>query len=113
MYSLGMVLDKEGKVMSTAWGSAAFKAGVVPTVQVMAVNDEAYEPDTMKTAITAAKGTDKPITLLIKRDNRFQTVTIAWHDGLRYPWLERVAGAKGPGGLDILLEPHRAMGKSR
>ena len=112
-YSLGMVLDKEGKVMSATWGGAAFKAGVVPTVQVMAVNGDGYDPDTMKAAITAAKGTDKPITLLIKRDNHFETVTIAWHEGLRYPWLERVAGAKGPGGLDLLLEPHRVMGKSK
>jgi len=110
-YSLGMALDREGKVVSTIWGSPAFKAGVVPSVQVIAVNGDAYDMDAMKAAVTAAKGTDKPINLLIKRDGRFETVAINWHDGLRYPWLERTAGAKGPGGLDLLLEPHRVMGK--
>jgi len=112
-YSLGMVLDHEGKVISTVWGSAAFRAGVVPSVQVIAVNGDGYESDTLKAAITAAKGTDKPITLLVKRDGHFETVTVTWHDGLRYPWLERVVGVKGPGGLDVLLEPHRAPIKSK
>ncbi|WP_420381588.1 M61 family metallopeptidase [Novosphingobium sp.] len=108
-YSLGMVLDSDGKVMSTIWGSAAFKAGVVPSSQVVAVNGDAYSADTIKAAITAAKGTDKPISLLIKRDSHFETVSITWRDGLRYPWLERSGGIKGPGGLDLLLDPHRAQ----
>jgi predicted metalloprotease with PDZ domain len=106
-YSLGIALDREGKVTQTLWGSPAFKAGVVPGSQVMAVNGDAYDADGIKAAIAASKGTDKPITLLIKRDTHFDTVTIAYHDGMRYPWLERDAGAKGPGGLDALLAPHR------
>jgi predicted metalloprotease with PDZ domain len=106
-FSLGLTLDHEGKVMSSLWGSPAFKAGIVPGAQVIAVNGDAYDADAIKAAITAAKGTDKPITLLVKRDSHFDTVALAWHDGLRYPWLERDVGARGPGGLDILLAPHR------
>jgi predicted metalloprotease with PDZ domain len=107
-FSLGVVLDHDGKVTSTLWGSPAFRAGVVPGMQIIAVNGDAYDADTIKAAITAAKGTDKLIALLVKRDSRYDTVAIAYHDGLRYPWLERDAGAKGPGGLDTLLAPHRA-----
>ena len=77
----------------------------------MAVNGDAYDADGIKTAIAAAKGTDKAITLLIRRDSHFDTVTIAYHDGMRYPWLERDAAAKGPGGLDALLAPHRPMSR--
>jgi predicted metalloprotease with PDZ domain len=108
-YSLGIALDREGKVTQTLWGSPAFTAGIVPGSQIMAVNGDAYDADGIKAAIGAAKGTDKPITLLIKRDTHFDTVTIAYHDGMRYPWLERDAGAKGPGGLDALLAPHRPV----
>jgi predicted metalloprotease with PDZ domain len=108
-YSLGLTLDREGKVTSTQWGGVAFKAGIVPGVQVIAVNGDGYDSDTIKAAITAAKGTDRPIALLIKRDNHYDTVTIAWHDGLRYPWLERTATTKGPGGLDLLLAPRRPV----
>jgi len=106
--SLGITLDHDGKVTSSLWGGPAFNAGVVPGMQVIAVNGETYDADTIKAAITAAKGTDKPIALLVKRDNRYDTVTIAYHDGLRYPWLERDPAAKGPGGLDLLLSPHRS-----
>ncbi len=107
-YSLGFTLDHEGKVVSTLWGSVAFNAGLVPGAQVIAVNGEGYDADTIKAAITAAKGTDKPIVLIIKRDNRYTTVTLAYHEGLRYPWLERDPGGKGPGGLDLLLAPRRS-----
>jgi predicted metalloprotease with PDZ domain len=107
-YSLGLTLDREGKVLASLWGSPAFKAGVVPGAQIMAVNGDAYDADTIKAAITAAKGTDKPIVLLVKRDNHFDPVSIAYHDGLRYPWLERDPAGKGPGGLDLLLAPHRS-----
>ncbi len=107
-YSLGFTLDHEGKVVSTLWGGVAFNAGLVPGAQVIAVNGEGYDADTIKAAITAAKGTDKPIVLIIKRDNRYTTVTLAYHEGLRYPWLERDPGGKGPGGLDLLLAPRRS-----
>jgi predicted metalloprotease with PDZ domain len=109
-FSLGVTLDREGKVLSTLWGSPAFKAGIVPGVQIFAVNDLAYDADTIKAALTAAKVADsRPIALLVKRDGRFDTVTIAYHGGLRYPWLERDAAAKGPAGLDRLLAPHRPV----
>jgi len=106
-YSLGLTLDHDGEVGQVLWGSVAFHAGIAPGAQIVAVNGEAYDADAMKAAISAAKGTDKPIVLLVRRDSHFDTVTLDYHDGLRYPWLERDAGAKGPGGLDALLAPHR------
>jgi predicted metalloprotease with PDZ domain len=110
-YGPGVVLDHDGKVTSTVWGSAAFKAGIVPGVQVIAVNGDAYDADTLKAAIVAAKGTDQPIMLLVKRDGHFDTVPLAWHDGMRYPWLERASDGKGPTGLDLLLAPHRPVAR--
>ncbi|WP_353226414.1 peptidase M61 [Novosphingobium sp.] len=107
-YSLGVTLDREGKVLSTLWGSPAFGAGIVPGSQVVAVNGDAYDADVIKAAVTAAKDSTKSVALLVKRDGHFDTVSLAWHGGLRYPWLERDAAAKGPGGLDRLLAPHRA-----
>jgi predicted metalloprotease with PDZ domain len=111
-FSLGLTLDHDGKVTASLWDGPAFKAGIVPGMQLVAVNGDAYDADTIKAAITAAKtgakNGDKPIALLVKRDSRYDTVTIACHEGLRYPWLERDTGAKGPGGLDLLLAPHRS-----
>jgi hypothetical protein len=62
----------------------------------------------MKAAITAAKSSDKPITLITQRGEKVQTVTIDYHDGLRYPWLEKATQGKEPAGFDLLLAPRRA-----
>jgi predicted metalloprotease with PDZ domain len=102
-YSLGVSLDKEGKVTATQWGSPAFDAGIVNTAQIVAVNGEAYSADGIKKAITAAKGGTAPIELLVKRGERYLTVPVTYHDGLRWPWLE--AAGKGEQGLDRLLAP--------
>ena len=107
-YSLGVSLDKDGTVTSTQWESAAFKAGLVNGVQITAVNGTAYSADAIKAAITAAKtggeAAGKPITLLTKRDDQYQTIEIDYHDGLRWPWLESTTPGKA-NGFDRLLEP--------
>jgi predicted metalloprotease with PDZ domain len=108
-YSLGIGIDKEGKVTSTVWDSPAFNAGVVTGSKIVGINGLTYDADVMKAAVTAAKGTDKPITLVIQRGDRVQTVSIAYHDGLRYPWLDKVG--KGETGLDLLLAPRRPGAK--
>ena len=48
-------------------------------------------------------GGGTPIELLVKRGTRYLTVPVAYHGGLRWPWLER-AGS-GEQGLDRLLAP--------
>ncbi|QKG71090.1 M61 family metallopeptidase [Erythrobacter mangrovi] len=102
-YSLGMNLDKEGKVVSTLWDGPAFNAGIVNGTQVVAVGRIAYSQDAIRDAIIAAKAEQRPIELLVKRGERYDTIAIDYHGGLRYPWLE----AKGSEvqGLDRLLAP--------
>lgn len=102
-YSLGVNLDSEGKVTSTLWDGPAFNAGIVNGAQVVAVNGTAYSSDTIKDAITTAKTDREPINLLVKRGDRYDTVAIDYHGGLRYPWIEPVG--KGRQGLDLLLAP--------
>ena len=72
---------------------------------IVAINGRAYSNDDLKAAITAAKTSRQPIGLLVKRGERFRTVGVAYHDGLRYPRLERVGS--GASSLDALLKPLR------
>ncbi|MBC2665097.1 M61 family metallopeptidase [Novosphingobium flavum] len=104
-WSLGLALDKDGKVVACQWGSPCFDAGVVNGVKVTAVNGAAYSADALRGAVTAAKTGKAPIQLLVQRGERYQTVSIDYHGGLRYPWLER--NGTGPAGLDALLAPRR------
>ena len=105
-YSLGITIDKDAKVTATQWDSPAFNAGVVQGSKIVAVNGNAYEADALREAVTAAKG-GAPLDLLFQRGSRFQTVSIDYKGGLRYPWLERAVPGKAPTGLDLLLAPKR------
>ncbi|OYX09064.1 MAG: hypothetical protein B7Z08_06705 [Sphingomonadales bacterium 32-68-7] len=66
-------------------------------------NGRAYSHDAIRGAITAAKGGREPIQLIAKRGTRYLTVPIAYHGGLRYPWIEPASDGEQP--LDRLLAP--------
>ncbi|WP_058196539.1 M61 family metallopeptidase [Xanthomonas translucens] len=91
-YSLGLSLDDKGSVQDVLWDGPAFDAGIVADNSIVAVNGREYSADAIKEAITAAKGAAAPIELLVKRGNRYDTLRIAYHGGLQYPHLERIAG---------------------
>jgi len=104
IFSLGLVIGHDGIVNEVAWNSPAFKAGVAPGAQVIAVNSYPLDgADLIKPAIIAAEKTGAgPIELLIKADDRYRMVQIDYHGGLRYPRLE----ALGDGGLiDRIIAP--------
>jgi predicted metalloprotease with PDZ domain len=105
LYSLGVILDEKehGSATDVLWDGPAFKAGIVVGSQIVAVNGAAYDPDELKGAITAARNNAAPIQLLIKRGDRYMTVSVNYHGGLRYPHLERIPGT--PALLDTVLAP--------
>jgi len=103
MYSLGFSINKDGVLSEVLWDGPAFKAGLTEGTQLMAVNGDAYSSEDLKDAVTRAKGGAEPIALLVKDKDEFRTVLIDYHDGLRYPRLER-SGA-GPAFLDAILAP--------
>jgi predicted metalloprotease with PDZ domain len=105
--SLGINIDKDGRVSSARWDGPAFNAGIVTGARIVAVNGLAYDQDGLRKAVTAGKS-GAPIDLLVQRGDHFDTVRIDYRDGLRWPWLERAAGARGPAGLDRLLLSRRA-----
>ncbi|WP_260925476.1 M61 family metallopeptidase [Novosphingobium sp. 9] len=101
-YSLGMAVGKDGTISSALWNGPAFKAGLVNGVQIIAVNGKAYSGDVLEDAVTAAKSGSTPIQLLIKREDAYTTVPVAYYGGLRYPWLESTTPGK-ENGFDRLL----------
>jgi predicted metalloprotease with PDZ domain len=102
-YSLGLVIDEEGGIAGVLWDSPAFKAGLSVGFHLLAVNGRAYKPEGLKAAITAAKDAREPLELLVKQADRFSTVRLDYHDGLKYPRLERIAGT--PDRLAMIFQP--------
>ena len=94
-YSLGLNLSsKDGRISDVLWNGPAFNAGLAAGMKLIAVNGINFSSDELKDAITAAKGNAKPIDVLIENLDHYDTLHIDYHDGLRYPHLERVSGRK-------------------
>jgi predicted metalloprotease with PDZ domain len=102
-YSLGLSVGKEAKLATVVWGSPAFDAGLTVGQTIVSVNGHAYSEDVLKDAVTAAKGANSPVRLIVKRGEEVGPVDIMWSGGLRYPRFEKVGKGEGP--LDRLLAP--------
>jgi predicted metalloprotease with PDZ domain len=106
-FSIGVDIDekeKPGEIATVRWDGAAFMAGLTEGTEILAVNGTAYAADVLKGAIRAAKGPNgPPIELIVKTGERFHVVQLDYHDGLRYPHLERNAAL--PARLDDILAP--------
>ncbi|WP_292228636.1 peptidase M61 [Brevundimonas sp.] len=101
-YSLGFTLSGD-RMTNIRWGGPAFEQRIGAGWQLVAVNGVAGSAEALRNAVTAAKGTDASIELLIKSGDRFRTVAFDYHDGLRYPRLERIEGT--PDRLGAILTP--------
>jgi predicted metalloprotease with PDZ domain len=92
-YSLGFTLSGD-RIANVRWGSPAFDQGIGAGWTLVAVNGQAASAEVLREAVTAAKGTNAPIELLVKTGDRFRTVAFDYHEGLRYPRLERIEGTR-------------------
>ncbi len=104
-YSLGFMMNKSNRITSVLWGGLAFEQGLTSGWEVVAVGGRAATADALKEAVTAAKGSSEPIELILKNGDVFKTVRFDYHDGLRYPHLERIEGT--PDRLGDILSPRR------
>ena len=88
-YSVGLSINKDGEIKDVLWNGPAFKAGLAPGSRIIAVNELAFDADQFKAAIKAAQHASEPISLIVREGERFRTVRLDYHGGLRYPHLER------------------------
>jgi hypothetical protein len=67
------------------------------------VNDKVYSADALREAIREAKDPSKAIRVIVQADSFVSNAQIDYHDGERYPALERVNGT--PAYLDDIIKP--------
>jgi predicted metalloprotease with PDZ domain len=102
-YSLGFNVSKDGKIGDVAEGSPAYRSGMGPGMNLVAVNGRKWSPALLRTAVKAAQGSDQPIELLVENAQFFKTYSVVYHDGEKNPHLERVADQ--PDVLGEILKP--------
>jgi len=103
-YSIGLLLDTKDSdcgVQEVMWNSPAFKAKITEGAKVLAVNGVACTMDVLKDAIRTAQTGKTPIELIVQTGDRYMVANADYHEGLRYPHLERASGV--PARLDDIL----------
>jgi predicted metalloprotease with PDZ domain len=91
-YSLGFSINSENSsVGDVIVGSPVFKAGLGPGMKLIAVNGRKWSSSGLNAALLASRNSKQPIELIVESAHHFKTYSIDYHDGARYPHLERVA----------------------
>ena len=106
LYSLGLQIGPDGTVGDSVVGSPAYQAGVTSGMKIIGVNGRVFTHDGLEDAIAAAANSSASIDLLVIVDDYYQTFTVSYHGGDRYPHLVR-DDAK-PDYLDELIKAHAA-----
>ena len=110
-FSLGLILKEDGAITDVLPGSPADKAGIGASMKLVAVNGRRYKPDILRGAIKAAKTDTAPIELLVENEDYFKTCKLDYHDGEKYPHLER--DTTKPDLLSEILKPLTPAPNSR
>ena len=102
-YSIGLVVREDGTIQDSFFFKPAFQAGITPGMKLIAVNGRKYTGEVLRTAIREAKGSQQRIELLVQNADYFKTYKLDYHDGEKYPLLQR---NNNPDTLSDIIRPH-------
>jgi predicted metalloprotease with PDZ domain len=102
-FSLGVWLKDDGTIDDIVVGSPAWEAGLGPGMKLVAVGGRAWAAEAVPEAVKAAKASTAPITIAALHGDVLKTFQVNYHDGERYPHLER--DASRPDLLAAILAP--------
>ena len=105
-YSIGVKVKEDGAVADISLGGPAGKAGIAPSMRIVAVNSRAFTTTILREAIGTAVTDSKPIELLIRDGEYYRTYRVDYHGGEKYPHLVRMEGTP-----DLLSEIAGAKAK--
>jgi len=100
-YSIGLRVNQDGSVVDVLPEMPAAKAGVGPGMKIVSINDRKYAPDVLREEIRNAKNAGV-LELRVANGKSFSNYRLNYHDGEKYPVLQRNAQ---PALLDEILKP--------
>lgn len=110
-FSIGIRLGEDGGIGDVVPGFPAAQVGLGPGMKLVAVNGRRYSIAGLRAALHTAKTSSEPIELLVENTGVFKTYQLNYHDGERYPHLER--DASKPDLLDQIIKPLTSPGAKR
>jgi predicted metalloprotease with PDZ domain len=104
-YSIGIRVSTDGTITDVRWNGPADQARLAPEMKIIAVNGVTFSGDALTSAIKNAHSNAKtePIHLILQSEKLVTLADINYHDGERYPSLERIPNT--PAYLDDITTP--------
>ena len=91
MYSIGMIVTEDGTISDVQFEGPAQKAGLAPSTRLIAVNGRAFTPTVLRETVARTATDPKPLEILIKTGEYYETHRVEYRGGERYPHLVRDA----------------------
>jgi predicted metalloprotease with PDZ domain len=88
-FTVGMTVSDDGTVVDVTHSGTAYDAGLAPGMKIVAVNGEQYSPEKLREVISNAKTVLNPIQFIVANGAQFKTMSMEYHDGLKFPHIER------------------------
>ena len=101
-YSLGISVT-DNSIDDVLLGSPAYRAGLGPTMKIVAINGRQASEELLHAAIRDAKNSSEPIELIVENTGYFKVFKIDYHGGELYPHLVR--DDTTPDRLSAILKP--------
>ena len=92
MASVGLFLDHQGKVEDVLWKGPAFKAGLAPGMNLVAIDGHPYNTGALDSEIVHAQKSGQPLQITAKIDGVVATYSVDYTGGPKFPHLVRVPG---------------------
>ncbi len=103
-FGFGADLTAEGVVRDVRENSPAWRAGLAPDMHVLAIDGQQFSADVLDYALKRAAHSPAPISLITTQTGWYQTLSLDYHGGIRYPHLERIPGTTDM--LAAIAAPH-------
>jgi predicted metalloprotease with PDZ domain len=91
-YSIGLKVKEDGTILDVRYAGPAQKAGVAPSTKLIAVNSRQFTPVVLRDTVAKTATDPKPIELLVKSGEFYETYRIDYRGGEKYPHLIRGEG---------------------
>ena len=101
--SIGLVVKSDGAIEDVIPGMGANDAGLSPYMKIVGVNGHQFSVEDLKRAVQESKSNPAPISVIVSNTGSLETHEIPYHQGIRYPHLERNQSADDH--LDEILKP--------
>jgi predicted metalloprotease with PDZ domain len=88
-YSIGLKVKDDATISDVEMGGPAQKAGISPSVKLIAVNNRQFNATVLREAVQKTVSDGKPLELLVKSGEYYQVFRVDYHGGERYPHLVR------------------------